>query len=118
MKGFGAEGCTAVTYIKSCGILGLWAIILSILLFLFGIFLVTVVRTKKAAVIFLICAFIPLGLGLIGTAVGHANVNRVQHEFTITHHGSIKWILGRGVLRHGVVCILVLHAVYLWYCLA
>lgn len=66
--------------IKSSGLFGLASIAAGLILFVFGLFLTAVVRTGKAAVIFLICACIPLALGLAGTFLGRAQAHQAVRQ--------------------------------------
>ena len=67
-----------IEFIKVCGIVGFIILLLTPVLLLLGILIAVLCKSRKPLAIFAVVAFIPLLLGLLGTAAGYSQVHSVS----------------------------------------
>ena len=68
-------------YFQKSGLFGLLIVIVFLLLFVPGIVVMAIVRSRLAAVIFMFLALLPLLIGILGTFLGNQNVDRLLEAY-------------------------------------
>ena len=64
-------------FIEVCGLFGFVILSFTFALFVVGVLLLCLAKSRKLMAIFTIVALLPLGLGLCGTMIGYSHVNMV-----------------------------------------
>jgi hypothetical protein len=84
-----------IEFIKVCGIVGIVILLLTPVLLLVDVLIAVLCKSRKPLAIFAVVAFIPLLLGLLGTAAGYSQVRRVSQtlespDIALIQHGRAQ----------------------------
>ena len=66
-----------MTFIKICGIFGVFVLFVSLVLLVTGVVLLWMAETRRTMAVFLVVSLLPLMLGLAGTMIGYHRVDMV-----------------------------------------
>lgn len=104
-----------IEFIKVCGIVGFLILLLTPVLLLVDVLIAVLCKSRKPLAIFAIVALIPLLLGLLGTAAGYSQVQRVSattdspDEAIIQHgHAQARYTTYLGAGSTGLLLLIVI----------
>lgn len=79
-----------IEFIKGSGIVGCFILWLTPVLLLVDVLIAVLCKSRKPLAIFAVVAFIPLLLGLLGTAAGYSRVRSVSETVELSNAATIQ----------------------------